>query len=41
MLELKDGRFFELHTRPQGVAQKVVGRIWSFSRHFPAQNSWN
>jgi PAS domain-containing protein len=29
-LELDDGRVFELSTRPQLVADRVVGRVWSF-----------
>jgi len=30
VLELLDGRTFERYSRPQKVADKVVGRVWSF-----------
>ena len=30
LIEFKDGKSFERYSRPQKIAEKVVGRVWSF-----------
>ena len=37
VLDFRDGRTFERYSRPQKVADKVVGRVWSFRDVTPAR----
>jgi diguanylate cyclase (GGDEF)-like protein len=37
VLDFRDGRTFERYSRPQQVADKVVGRVWSFRDVTPAR----
>ena len=37
VLDFRDGRTFERYSRPQKVAEKVVGRVWSFRDVTPAR----
>ncbi len=39
VLDFRDGRVFERFSRPQMVAEEVVGRVWSFRDVTPARNA--
>ncbi|XAS64882.1 EAL domain-containing protein [Micrococcaceae bacterium Sec5.8] len=41
VLDFRDGRTFERYSRPQMVADRVVGRVWSFRDVTPARLAQN